>query len=154
LRVWNLTNGASKNFQRKEASFTGMKGSLNFSPDGRLLVSAGTDRTISVWDVESGKEVKRIGTFPTFITAATFAPDGKSIFVSSGAMGTNPKTKERSFQGCCIVQVETATGRVLAYWDELSAVPFRHLFLSNRELLTALGGTLKKWTPENGKTVP
>jgi WD domain, G-beta repeat len=38
--------------------------SVDFVPDGKLLVSASPDRTMRLWDVDSGKELRRIDVTP------------------------------------------------------------------------------------------
>jgi WD40 repeat protein len=86
IRVWNLDDG-------KEAlSFGGLAPNQNFtdleySADGKLLVSSHQDRTIRVWDAVAAREVHqfsqaadpnfRIG----FNSHATFFPDGKAVAV-------------------------------------------------------------------------
>jgi len=54
--------------------------SVAFSPDGRLLVSAGRDHDVIVWDVASGQHLHR---FPDAhsgsVADARFSPDGRWI---------------------------------------------------------------------------
>jgi WD40 repeat protein len=54
-----------------------------FSPDGKLLASGGRDQTIRLWDVESGKFVRQLGTNIGEVTAVVFSPDGKKLISAS-----------------------------------------------------------------------
>jgi WD40 repeat protein len=60
--------------------------SLVFSPDGKLLASAGTTNLIWLWDAATGKQVRRLIGHPTRVGAIMFAPDGK-LLASGGADG-------------------------------------------------------------------
>jgi WD40 repeat protein len=52
--------------------------SVSFSPDGRLLVTAGRDQDVIVWDVERGVEADRIEEAQSASVAdARFSPDGR-----------------------------------------------------------------------------
>ena len=60
---------------------------LAYSPDGRLLASAGDDMTVRLWDVETGKEQATLRGHVDGICAMAFAPDG-SFLVTAGHDGT------------------------------------------------------------------
>ena len=57
--------------------------SVGFSPDGQLLVSAGQDNTIRVWDFASGQMVKTFRGHGGKVQAALFLADGKRILSAS-----------------------------------------------------------------------
>jgi WD40 repeat protein len=57
----------------------------SFSPDGLRAVSGSGDRTIRVWDVESGEELARHFVASGYATCAAFVPDGERIAVGSSA---------------------------------------------------------------------
>jgi WD40 repeat protein len=55
---------------------------LAFSSDGRLLAAAGCDRTVKLWDVESGTMVRSLP-HADEVMAVAFSPDG-TLLVSGG----------------------------------------------------------------------
>merc|ERR1712196_217021 len=66
--------------------------SVSFSPDGRRIVSGGCDvfsigsggeKTIRIWDAESGQELLKLEGHSGYVSSVSFSPDGRRI-VSGG----------------------------------------------------------------------
>jgi len=59
---------------------------LNFSPDGKLLASMGGDSSICLWEVATGRLIRRLGwRTGTINGSVVFSPDGKTLAVGNGA---------------------------------------------------------------------
>lgn len=77
IQLWNLEGVLLRSWQVDNIVVT----SVNFSPDGRTLVTAG-DKTVKLWDLE-GKLLKVISGHQANIISVKFSPDGKIIATAS-----------------------------------------------------------------------
>jgi WD40 repeat protein len=53
--------------------------SVDFSPDGKTLASAGHDKTILLWDVARRSRLATLHAHADIVQTVTFSPDGKSL---------------------------------------------------------------------------
>ena len=75
-------------------------GDASWSPDGRLVITTGTDGNARVWDAVTGLEVLTLKGHTNWVVAVAYSPDGR-LLASAGFDGT--------------VKVwDAATGRLLA----------------------------------------
>jgi WD40 repeat protein len=68
-----------------------------FAPDGQMLASAGVDRLVRLWDIETGRMLKSLRGHTDDIRAAIFTPDGQTLATGSDDRTIrmwNPKTGE------------------------------------------------------------
>jgi len=52
---------------------------LAFSKDGKTLASSSWDRTVSLWELSSGKELRRFEGHAAFVLCVALSPDGKVV---------------------------------------------------------------------------
>ena len=57
--------------------------SASFSPDGKRVVTASSDKTARVWDADTGKPVGEPMTHGEAVLSASFSPDGKRVVTAS-----------------------------------------------------------------------
>src|SRR5262249_38526764 len=50
-----------------------------FHPQGRLLTSAGWDRTVRIWDVSSNQEIRSLPGHTRWVSTVAFSPDGRRL---------------------------------------------------------------------------
>jgi WD40 repeat protein len=56
---------------------------IDFSPDGRLVATAGEDGTVRVWEADSGRELFAFYGHGEEVLNVSFSPDGRRL-ASSG----------------------------------------------------------------------
>ena len=57
--------------------------SVSFSPDGQTLVSGSWDKTVRVWDVNTGRHLRTLTGHTNRVTYVSFSPDGQTLVSGS-----------------------------------------------------------------------
>jgi WD40 repeat protein len=89
LSLWNL-EGEKLNSLSGHSDYIL---SHSFSPDGKMIASAGKDNTIKLWNLET-QEVKTLSDHTTVIYDVSFSPDGKLIASVGSADGLRLWSRE------------------------------------------------------------
>jgi len=80
LRVWDLE---AKKVKLRLIGHLLDINSVKFSPDGRTIISGSSDKTIRIWDANTGIELECLSEFSNSINCAAFSPDGKRFVCGS-----------------------------------------------------------------------
>ncbi|MDF5730596.1 MAG: WD40 repeat domain-containing protein, partial [Rhizonema sp. PD38] len=56
---------------------------ISFNPDGKILASASGDRSVKLWDTNTGKEIKTLIGHTNPVNGVSFSPDGKMLASAS-----------------------------------------------------------------------
>ena len=90
IRLWDIDTGKEL---RTFTGHTSMVDSVSFSPDGRTLASTCSynpegrrdlwDKTIRLWDVNTGKELHILTGHTSMVNSVAFSPDGKTLASSN-----------------------------------------------------------------------
>ena len=60
-------------------------------PDAKILVSGCKDKTIKIWDAESGKLLRTLSGHTGRIESLAFSPDGKMLAIGGGGGDSSVK---------------------------------------------------------------
>jgi WD40 repeat protein len=87
VKLWNLGpqgEVTSTRTLRGGRGSVGMITTLAFSSDGQMLVSAGTDRNLILWDLSgAGREPVKLKGHESDVTSVAFSPDGRTVASAS-----------------------------------------------------------------------
>jgi WD40 repeat protein/serine/threonine protein kinase len=81
-RLWNAVDGSEVG--RLEPQERQHLLSVAFSPDGRFLAAGGSGRTVTVWDIPSGKVHRQFRGHAREVMQVLFSPDSTSLLTCAG----------------------------------------------------------------------
>jgi WD40 repeat protein/serine/threonine protein kinase len=84
-----------------------------YSPDGKHLASASADKTVKVWDAETGRELLTFTGHTSEVNSLCYSPDGKSLASCTGSTRTMGRGKPE--------------GRGLKVWDAKTGEELWHV---------------------------
>jgi serine/threonine protein kinase len=139
VRIWDLE---ARTELRRLEGHRAFVWSVAFSADGRWLLSGGADKLVQLWEVQTGKPIRRFDP-PHSILALAFSPDGRRAL--SGSSDTFVR----------LLDVET--GRELCRYQGHTKAVRAVAFSPNGRLALSGGadGTVRLWqVPRDGESVP
>jgi WD40 repeat protein len=122
---------------------------LAFAPDGKLLASCGGDKTARLWEVATGKELRRIPQSAQSARSVAFAPDGKTSEVAWSDYGQHWEDGRGG-----VGLFEVATGRALRRLGNPTRPLEAVAFAPDGKTVAAVGGhdsTVHLWDVATGR---
>ena len=137
VKVWDVATGQARDFNGHERNVLGVA----ITGDGKTLASGSSDKTVRLWDVANGKELKKLEGHTDGVNSVALSADGKVL-----ASGGKDKL---------VILWDVSTGKpahaLKGHTGEVSSVA-----LSADGKLLASGSadkTVKLWDTASGKEV-
>lgn len=137
--VQNDGNEKAKTPQRKLLGHRRRVRALAFIPYSQQLVSAGDDRTIRVWDIESGQTLRQIHAGPARVMSMTVPHNGP---IATGGSDNMVRLWDRN-SGSALAQLTGHTGSVAALSSD-----------GNRLYSAGFDTTVRIWSLSGDSTEP
>lgn len=114
---------------------------LAFSPDGKKIVSGARDKTIKIWDVDSGERIATLVGHGKQVNSVSFSPDGKKI-VSGGGDST-------------INIWDSDSGRIIDVLEGHKNAVYSTFFSPDGKKIISgsYDRTIKIWDPDSGRKI-
>jgi WD40 repeat protein len=145
ITVWDIGSGnelrtLAGHFSEVSSMAFSSRGisSVVFSPDGKLLASGNLERTVKLWDVRSGSELRTLIGHSSGITSVAFSPDQKLL--ASGNRDNTIKLWELGSRS----ELRTLKGHS-RFVNSVAFSPDGKLLASG-----SLDNTIKLWNVGNG----
>jgi hypothetical protein len=134
--LWDVSNGQEIRVARSSA---GSQSSVVFRPDGKVMATASTDRTIRLWDVANGHELLLLREHTSAVHALAFSPDGQRF--ASASLDKTVRVYD--------AESGTALFKIAAHPTGVHAVAFSP---DGRRLATGgVDRTVKLWDARSGE---
>ena len=112
--------------------------SVAFSPDGQYVLSGSVDKTMKLWEVATGREIRAFKGHESTVESVAFSPDGK--FALSGSFDRT------------IRLWEVATGREIRTFKSHKNDCYSIAFSPDGKYVLS-GGTMKLWEVATGREI-
>ncbi|HQP25667.1 MAG TPA: PDZ domain-containing protein, partial [Smithellaceae bacterium] len=144
--IWNAVDGKVKKFFIDEKFLLG-KPAVQFSPDEKLIISGGGDKLVKIWDVATGKELKRLAGHEDDISAVSFSPDGRYALSAGG--------RSWSKKDCTIRLWDVVTGKEIKKFTGHTDAIFSAAFSPDGKQIVSggLDRTIRLWDVASGKEI-
>jgi RNA polymerase sigma factor (sigma-70 family) len=177
VRLYDATTGAELHRFRPAKQWAHP---MAFSPDGKLLVTSGSEGSIRFWDAATAKEVGRIKADDRMVNGLTFSPDGKALATGgwdgtrlwdiqrrallrfipqqagTSALAFSPDGRRLASDGdwCSIRLWDVATGKEqVTAAGPPTTVELVHFLPDGKTLLTTGGGQFRFWEASTGREI-
>jgi RNA polymerase sigma factor (sigma-70 family) len=147
VHVWDL---ASRK-ERWELTNEGIDhlGGISLSPDGRTLAAGGrlnvdlSDGAIPLWDLATGKLIRKFRTGDRGVMSVAFSPDGKTLAWCGYDAAPH----------WWVGTLDVATGKQLHHTRGVATFPQALAFSSDGKMLFTAGGPIQRWDVATGKEI-